>query len=165
MWKRVLGHGHYIHDCIIIFTLWKFSTLVLTGGFSLNHDSKSPEIAAAESAGLRNTLTDLHLCRRARASNECSVYDTKQCDGDVPVMLELWGMQSISSLLSLPGRLWPGVVASDRVLSMGHIELNCVVMLNWIAWNRTDSGLCTYHLSAWNNFNLLHNFLWISFST
>ena len=45
-------------------------------------------------------------------------------------MLELWGMQSISSLPSLPGPLWPGVVAPDRVLSMGQIELNCVLMLN-----------------------------------
>ena len=29
----------------------------------------------------------------------------------VPVMLELWGMQSTSSLPLLPGPLWPGVVA------------------------------------------------------
>ena len=34
----------------------------------------------------------------------------KQSDGEVPVMLELWGMWSIPSLLSLPGPLWPGVV-------------------------------------------------------
>ena len=27
-----------------------------------------------------------------RTSNECPVYDTKQSDGEVPVMLELWGM-------------------------------------------------------------------------
>ena len=27
-------------------------------------------------------------------------------------------------------RCWPGVVAPDRVLSMGQIELNCVLMLN-----------------------------------
>ena len=44
-------------------------------------------------------------------------------DSEVPVMLELWGMWSTSSLPSLPGRLWPGVVAPDRVLSMGQIEL------------------------------------------
>ena len=30
-----------------------------------------------------------------------------------------------------------GVIATDRVLSMGQIELNCVLMLNWIVWNRT----------------------------
>ena len=28
--------------------------------------------------------------------------------------------------------LWPGVVAPDRVLSMTHIELNCVLMQKWI---------------------------------
>ena len=38
-------------------------------------------------------------------------------------MLELWGMQSTPSLPSLPGTLWPGVVAPDSVLSMGQIEL------------------------------------------
>ena len=59
--------------------------------------------------------------------------------GEVPVMLELWEMQSIPLLSSLPGLLWPGVVTPDCVLSMGQIELNCVLMLNRIIWNRTDS--------------------------
>ena len=36
-------------------------------------------------------------------------------------MLELWGMWRTPSLLSLPGPLWPGVVAPDTVLSMGQI--------------------------------------------
>ena len=36
-----------------------------------------------------------------------------------------------------PGALWPGVVAADRVLSMGQIELNCVLMLNWIVGKKT----------------------------
>ena len=52
-------------------------------------------------------------------------------------MLELWEMWSTSSLPSLPGLLCPRVVALDRVLSMGQIELNCVLMQNWIVWNRT----------------------------
>ena len=52
-------------------------------------------------------------------SNKCPGYDTKQSDGEVPAMLELWGMQSTPSLPSLPGPLWPGVVAPDRALSMG----------------------------------------------
>ena len=38
-------------------------------------------------------------------------------------MLELWEMQSIPSLPLFPGALWPGVIAPDRVLSMGQIEL------------------------------------------
>ena len=45
-------------------------------------------------------------------------------------MLELWGMRSTSSLPSLPGPFWPGVVAPDRVLSMDQIELKCVLRLN-----------------------------------
>ena len=45
-------------------------------------------------------------------------------------MLELWVIQTTPSLPSLPGPLWPGVVAPDRVLSMGQLELNCVLMLN-----------------------------------
>ena len=40
-------------------------------------------------------------------------------------MLELWGTQSTPSLPSLPGPLWPGVVAPERVLFLGKIELNC----------------------------------------
>ena len=39
-------------------------------------------------------------------------------------------MQSIPSLPSLPGTLWPGVVATDRALSMGQIELNWIVKKN-----------------------------------
>ena len=50
-------------------------------------------------------------------------YDPKQSDHEAPVMLELWGMHSTPSLPSLRGPLWPGVVAPDRILSMGQIEL------------------------------------------
>ena len=32
-------------------------------------------------------------------------------------------MQSTPSLQMLPGQLWLGVVAADRVISMGQIEL------------------------------------------
>ena len=39
-------------------------------------------------------------------------------------MLELWGMRRTSPLPSLTGPLRPGVVAPDRVLSMGQIELD-----------------------------------------
>ena len=45
-------------------------------------------------------------------------------------MLELWGMQSNPSLPLLPGSLWLGVTAPDRILFMGQIELNCILMLN-----------------------------------
>ena len=57
----------------------------------------------------------LHLCRGVRPHpNECPGYETKQSDGEVPAMLELWGMRSTLSLPLLPGQLWPGVVAPDK---------------------------------------------------
>ena len=83
--------------------------------------------------------------------NECPGYNTKQYDAEVPVMQQLWRMWSTYSLPSLPGPLLPGVVTSDRSLSIGQIELkcwtelleielfwylNCVLMLNSIVWNR-----------------------------
>ena len=42
---------------------------------------------------------------------DCPGYDTKQSDGEVPAVLEHWGMWSTSSLPSHPGSLWPSVVA------------------------------------------------------
>ena len=67
-------------------------------------------------------------------------------------MLELWGMWSTPSLPSLPGPLLPGEVAPDRALSMGQIELNCELFLNWIAWNGTvlTFKLCTYAVLTFN---------------
>ena len=56
---------------------------------------------------------------RTRPHNECPGYDTKQSHGEVPVILELWGMRSTPLSPLLPGPLWPGVVALDRALSMG----------------------------------------------
>ena len=38
-------------------------------------------------------------------------------------MLNLWGMQTTPSFPSLPGLLFIGVVAPDRVLSMSKLEL------------------------------------------
>ena len=75
-----------------------------------------------------------------------------------PVTLELWGMRSTPSLPLFPGRLWLGVVAPDRVISMGQIELNCVLMLNRIAWNRTvlSFKLRTYAKLNWMLRAILH---------
>ena len=51
-------------------------------------------------------------------------------------MLLLLGMQSTHSLPSLPGSLWPGVVAPDRVLSMrNRIKLHSYAKLNCLKWN------------------------------
>ena len=55
--------------------------------------------------------------------NKCPGYDTKQSDGDAPLMLELWGMLSTPSFPSLSDPLWGGVLVTDRVQYMGQIEL------------------------------------------
>ena len=83
----------------------------------------------------------LHLCRGVRPPHECPVYDTEQSDGEVPVILGLWGIRNISSLPLLSGPLWPGVVAPDSVVAPinglnrtnGILMLNGTVWLNWIA--------------------------------
>ena len=80
-------------------------------------------------------IHQLHLCREKNSFNECPAYDTKQSDGEAPVILELWRMWSTPLLPLLPGALWSGVVAPERVLSVGQIEVFdiwTVLMLNWI---------------------------------
>ena len=74
--------------------------------------------------------TDCITAEGQDSPNEYPAYDTKQFEGDAPVMHELWGMQSSPLLSLIPGPLWPRVVAPDRVLSMSQIELNCALMLN-----------------------------------
>ena len=66
----------------------------------------------------------IHQLLTIPPTDKCPGYDTKQSDGDVPVMLEFLGMQSTPSLPSLPGPLHPRVVPYDRVLCMGQKELN-----------------------------------------
>ena len=66
---------------------------------------------------MQNTLTA--PLQRSKTPHECPGYDTKQSDGEVPVVLELWGIRSTPSLPLLSGSLWLGIVVPDRVLSMG----------------------------------------------
>ena len=91
----------------------------------------------------------LHLCRGVRLPYECPGYNTKQSDGEASVMLELLKMQSTTLLPSLPGPLEPGVVVPDRVLSMGQIELDCLLMLNWIVRNRNYWHLNSVFMLNW----------------
>ena len=67
--------------------------------------------------GLKNTLT-------LTLPNECPAMTLNNLNGEVPVMLELWGMWSTPLMPSLPGLHWHGAVSHDGVLSMGQIELN-----------------------------------------
>ena len=46
---------------------------------------------------------------------KCPGYDINHSDGEVPKMLGLWGIQSTPSLTSLPGPLYPRVVAPGAV--------------------------------------------------
>ena len=84
----------------------------------------------------------VHLSRGVRPPNECPAYDTKQSDGEVPVMLGFGGMRRTPSLSLLPGPLWPGVVAPHKRPIYGLnrtksiLMLNRIVWLNWIAGNR-----------------------------
>ena len=76
----------------------------------------------AQSAGTAE-YTDCIFAEEKDSLNECPGFDTKQSDVEVPVKLEIWGMRSTPSLPSLPRPIWPGVVAPERVLSLGQIEL------------------------------------------
>ena len=54
---------------------------------------------------------------------ECPWCDINQSDFQAPVILEPWGMWGTPSFPSLPDPLRPEMVAPDRGLSMGQIEL------------------------------------------
>ena len=62
--------------------------------------------------GLQNTST-ASLQRGKTLPNEWPGYDTKQSDGEAPVMLEIWGMHSTSLLPFLPGPFCPEMVVPD----------------------------------------------------
>ena len=63
------------------------------------------------------------------------------------------------SIAILPGPLWPRGVAPDRVLSMGRIELKCILMQNWITWNRT---VLTFNCVWTKSILILNWIVWIS---
>ena len=103
----------------------------------MRHWEMDPDQDVAQSAGAVE-YTD---CKTP--PNECPGYDTKQYDGEVPVMLELLGIWSTPLLPSLAGPLWHGVVAPDKGPIYGFnrtkwwleftgffLHLNCVFMLN-----------------------------------
>ena len=75
----------------------------------------------AQSAG-DVEYTDCFSAEAWDSPNDRPRYDTTQSDGEVSVTLEHWGIRNIHLLPSLPGPLWPGVVAPDTVLSMCQIE-------------------------------------------
>ena len=129
-------------------------TRIIRLWIKLQHFMNKNDVEVSYLVGWGCRIHWLHLCRGViPPPNECPRYNTKQSDGEVPVMLELWRMQSTSSLSSLSGPLWLGVVVPDRVLSMGQIELNSILMLNWIAWNRTVFDIETVLKLNWTVWN------------
>ena len=70
-------------------------------------------------------MYQLFLCRMVLPANrnKCLEYDIKLPGGNDLVILDLWGIWSTLSLASLPGLLLPGMVAPDRVLSVGQKEM------------------------------------------
>ena len=80
--------------------------------------------------GLQNTPTSSLQRGKNPRNNECPVYDSKQSDGEVSVMLELWRMQIAPSLPSLPSPLWPGVIAPETAQAMGQIKQKYILLQN-----------------------------------
>ena len=68
--------------------------------------------------------------QRGKTSPTSTLDMTQKSDDEASIILELWVMLSNLLLPSILGPLWAGVVAPDRVLFMGQIELNCVLKLN-----------------------------------
>ena len=64
--------------------------------------------------GVAVEYTDCFSAEGVRPPQWVSWHDSKQSDGEVPMMLKLWGLRSTPSLSSLPGPLWPGMVAPDK---------------------------------------------------
>ena len=72
--------------------------------------------------GWRCIIRWLHLCCGViPLFNVCPGYDTKQSNGEAPV-LDLWEMWNSPSLPLPPP--WPGLVIPQMVLSMGQIEIS-----------------------------------------
>ena len=69
--------------------------------------------------GLKNTPSAPLQRGNPPNHNGCSGYDTKCSDGEVPVMLELWGMRSTPLFPLVPDPLLPGMLSPNRALSMG----------------------------------------------
>ena len=75
-------------------------------GYSLYVISHTGEFNPDGSPGILSCrVHQLHFCRGYTSPNKYPEYDTKQSDGEAPVMLKLWGMQSTPSLSLLPGPL------------------------------------------------------------
>ena len=69
-----------------------------------------------------STHSTASLQRLRALHNERPGYIMKQSESEAPAQ-ELSAMWSTPLLPLLPGPLWPGVIAPDRVLPVGQVEL------------------------------------------
>ena len=87
--------------------------------------------------GWGSRIHRLYLCREVRLS-QTSVLDMTR---------NYLGMQTAPSLPSLPGQFWPWVVASDRVPSMGRIEM-FEIQTVYLCWNELFEIELLHHLTV-----------------
>ena len=85
----------------------------------LNRPSVSQNLYLPSRLGLKNTPIASQRRGKPPPHNKSNGYDPKKSDSEVPVLQELWGMRSTLSLPLLPGPLLLGMVAPDRVQSVG----------------------------------------------
>ena len=123
-WKRIDKDRFIRMKCPLFCFCFSACTYIYLGKTGNKFDSM---------VALSARVVELHqllLCRGVRLlpTNKCSGYNTKQFDGQVQVILELWGTQSTPSLPLLPGPIWFGMVAPDRALSYGLNRTNCMLL-------------------------------------
>ena len=86
--------------------------------------------------------------------SECPRYDTKQSDGEVPVILwqgPIYGLNRTNGILMLNWIVWLNWIAWNRnVLTIKpYLHLNCVLMLNLIIWNELFFDIETVLTQNW----------------
>ena len=76
---------------------------------------------------------------------------TQQSDGGILVMLDLLGNAEYPFIAIAPSSI---LAATDRVLSRSQIERKCVLMLNWIALDRTGFDILTAYICSTELFEM-----------
>ena len=105
-------YSHYTHDHNILWSfIWTMALYCVYGLFpSCSYGPNATWLLekkpVAQSAGAAK-YTDRIPAEEQHSPNECPACDTKQSDGEVTVMLDLWGMWSTPLLPSLLGLFYP----------------------------------------------------------
>ena len=138
-----------IHNCISFCLVW-YTGLSVTVFFNVHSSEYWAGSLLLNFNNLWTSRLGLHKTptaslQKGKISLMSVLYMTLN---DTPVIVELWGTRSTPLLPSLPSPLWPGVIAPGRILSMGQIELNWILMLNWIVWNITVY-MCKIYTGHW----------------